>query len=52
MQMGSKIYELLDLLKIQQNTINKQNKLITELINENTEKENYICVLSENLKSH
>ena len=35
MQMGNKIYELLDLLKTQQDTINKQNKMIAKLLNEN-----------------
>lgn len=45
MQMGNKIYELLDLLKTQQDTINKQNKMIAKLLNENVEKENMVNVL-------
>lgn len=39
------MHELLGLLTIQQDTINKQSKMIVELLNENMEKENMINVL-------
>ncbi|GFN35393.1 hypothetical protein [Tepidimicrobium xylanilyticum] len=43
MQNDIKVYtELLELLNMQTETINKQNKIITELVNDNLEKENMI----------
>jgi|GEM_PF-2421749 len=43
MQNDIKVYtELLELLNMQTETINKQNKIITGLVNDNLEKENMI----------
>lgn len=38
-------YDLLEIIEMQQDTINKQNDLIAKLTNENAEKENMINVL-------
>ena len=46
--MQSKLYyHLLDIIEKQDDMICKQNKLITELVNENLEKENMINVLMQ-----
>lgn len=38
-------YDLLEMLELQQDMIDRQNDLIAELVNENAEKENMINVL-------
>ena len=40
-------YELLDIIEKQEDMIRKQNELISELVNENMEKENMINVLMQ-----
>ena len=40
-------YDLLQIIDEQKEMIDKQNKLITELVNENAEKENMINVLMQ-----
>lgn len=40
-------YELLDIIEMQDEMIRKQNELISELVNENMEKENMINELMQ-----
>lgn len=49
--MESKLYyDLLEVIETQQDMINRQNELITKLVNENLEKENMISELSQDLE--
>ena len=43
-------YDLLDIIISQEKTIHKQNEIISELTNENLEKENMISVLTQQEK--
>jgi len=46
--MKSKLYyDLLEIIELQQDMINRQNELIADLTNENLEKENMINVLNQ-----
>jgi hypothetical protein len=49
--MKSKLYyDLLEIIENQDNIISRQNKTISNLVNENLEKENMINVLNEQEK--
>lgn len=49
--MESKLYyDLLEVIEMRQDMINRQNELIAKLVNENLEKENMISVLNEQEK--
>ncbi len=44
--------ELIQIIEEQGNLINKQLELIATLINENLEKENFICELTKEVSDH
>lgn len=42
--------QLIEIVKLQEETIEKQNELLAKLVNENAEKENFINVLVNETK--
>ena len=46
----SYLFNLLDLLKKQEETIIKQNEMIAKLVNENLEKENMVNILTNEFR--
>lgn len=42
--------QLIEIVKLQEKTIEKQNELLAKLVNENAEKENFINVLVNETK--
>ena len=42
--------QLIEIVKLQEETIEKQNELLAKLVNENAEKENFISVLVNETK--
>lgn len=42
--------QLIEIIKLQEETIEKQNELLAKLVNENAEKENFINVLVNETK--